>query len=524
MTINNIGGENLVKNNLNDFACLLEINQIYKKFSGNPVLRGVDLTLRSGEIYAIVGGNGAGKSTLMKIITGLYKPDSGTMIIRGKQVSFSNTHDAHLHGIYLVPQEPLIFPNMTVEENIMIGLSETKTVLKKKIEKILIRLGWTLDLQKNAFSLAIAEQQLVEIIRGLVREAEILILDEPTSTLTFGEINSLFQTIKQLSSEGLGVFYITHRFSEIFTLANSVAVLRDGIISAKGPVSKFNYEKLLEGLVPAASSLRRHKEETNFLDSGPAVISNKETVSTKPALDVYQLSSKCFHTISFQLFPGEILGIAGVVGAGRTELAESIFGIGKFSQGRILLDAVDISKLSIRQRINKGLVYLPEDRHTHGIFSITSIKNNITSTILDRLKGIFLPVKHEKLLTSKYISDLKIKATNSDQELKELSGGNQQKVVLSKYLAAAPKVIMLDEPTRGIDANARTDIYRMIEDLKAEGRAVLLISSDIEEIQKLSDRVIVMHEGHIVKTLEKRDITFDEITTSAFGINKEAIT
>ena len=501
------------------FTYLLEIYQMYKQFLGNPVLKGIDITLKPGEIYAIVGGNGAGKSTLMKIITGLYKADSGVLKIRGEQVFFSNTHDAHRYGIYLVPQEPLIFPNMTVEENIMIGLPENKTSVRRKIENIIDRLGWKLDLQKSALSLAIAEQQLVEILRGLVREVEILILDEPTSTLTFGEIESLFKTIKQLTSEGMGVFYITHRFSEIFTLADSVAVLRDGVISAQGPISQFTYEKLLAGLVPEnTSSVKTSDDEASIPSS-----LGKGQLSSKPALQVSGLYSNRFQDISFRLYPGEILGIAGVVGAGRTELAEAIFGIEPLKRGNVYLEDNEISKLSTRQRINNGLVYVPEDRHLHGIFSITSIKNNITSILLDRLKGLFLPFQQERLLTIKYVSKLKVKATNIDQDLKDLSGGNQQKVVLSKYLAASPKVIMLDEPTRGIDANARNDIYRIIQDLKSQGLAVLLISSDIEEIQNLSDRVIVMHEGSIVKTLEKSEITIDNITTWAFGVKKEVI-
>ncbi|MED4905399.1 autoinducer 2 ABC transporter ATP-binding protein LsrA [Parageobacillus thermoglucosidasius] len=500
---------------------LLEIEKLHKQFSGVPVLKGVDMALKAGEVYAIVGGNGAGKSTLMKIITGLYKPDSGVIKVRGKQVSFSNTHEAHLHGIYLVPQEPLIFPNMTVEENIIIGLTDNITKIRKKIDDIIEKLGWRLDLQRKAHSLAIAEQQLVEIIRGLVREADILILDEPTSTLTFGEIESLFKTIKQLTSEGVGIFYITHRFPEIFALADKVAVLRDGVISAHGPISEFTYDKLLEGLVPDNSNIDGLNSETTYLtknETNPTILKNN--ASNVPALSVSKLSGKNFSDIYLQIFPGEILGIAGVVGAGRTELAEAIFGIEPIEEGTVILGEKEINKLSIRQRINNGLVYVPEDRHSHGIFSITSIKKNITSTILHRLQGLLLPFRREQEISSKYVEDLKIKTTSIDQELQKLSGGNQQKVVLSKYLAAKPKVIILDEPTRGIDANARNDIYKIIQNLKNEGLAVLLISSDMEEIEKLSDRVIVMHEGKIVKTLEKSEITVDEITKFAFGVKK----
>jgi AI-2 transport system ATP-binding protein len=218
---------------------LIHIRQIYKQFAGNPVLKGVDLTLNKGEVFAIVGGNGAGKSTLMKIITGLYRPDEGQIVVQGQEVSFHQPKDAHKHGIYLVPQEPLIFPNMTIRENITIGLNENKVECEKRIKNYLSALGWNLDINRRGLSLSIAEQQLVELLRGLIRNAKILILDEPTSTLTFSEINSLFSTIKKLTNDGLGVFYITHRLTEIFELADSVAVLRDGLISTKGAVREF---------------------------------------------------------------------------------------------------------------------------------------------------------------------------------------------------------------------------------------------------------------------------------------------
>ncbi|MET3699845.1 AI-2 transport system ATP-binding protein [Bacillus oleivorans] len=497
---------------------LLQIEQMYKHFAGNTVLKGVSLSLNRGEVHAIVGGNGAGKSTLMKIITGLYKADEGVMKIKGKPCAFSSAHEAHLAGVYLVPQEPLIFPNMTVEENITIGLPGSKASLKEKVEKLLVKLGWKLNLQQTALTLSIAEQQLIEIIRGLAREADILILDEPTSTLTFAEIDSLFLTIRQLKDEGIGVFYITHRLPEIFQLADKVSVLRDGIISAQGHVSEFTYDRLLVGLMPENTVVHQEKEESEQKGLTDDQAVNEEV------LRVEHLSGKRFNDISFTLHAKEILGIAGVVGAGRTELAEAIFGLTPTDHGDICLHGTNIEHLSIHQRINEGLVYVPEDRHKNGIFSLTSIQNNISSAILHRLSKFFLPFHHEKKLAKKYVSELQVKATSTDQELKDLSGGNQQKVVLSKYLAAAPKVIILDEPTRGIDASARKDIYRIIQELKNNGLAVLLISSDMEEIESLSDRVMVMHEGKVVQTLAKEHIKSDIITRFAFGLSKEVMT
>ncbi|HET7580632.1 MAG TPA: autoinducer 2 ABC transporter ATP-binding protein LsrA [Bacillales bacterium] len=500
--------------NSNEQNKLIDLWSMSKQFSGHSVLKGVELTLKKGEVFALVGGNGAGKSTLMKIITGLYRADAGEIRIKGKPVHFLNPADAHKHGVYLVPQEPLIFPNMTIEGNITIGLKEKKAVLRKKIRDILHQLGWNIDPQQSALTLSIAQQQLVEILRGLVREAEILILDEPTSTLTFAEIDSLFENVKRLTKDGIGVFYITHRLSEVFDLADSVAVLRDGVISLKGPVEDFTYETLLEGLMP----ISKNDDDPGPMESHNEPVKNKPFIKDEPVLSINNLTGGRFQNVSFDLYPGEILGLAGVVGAGRTELAEAIFGLNSWQSGTILLKGSDIRHDSVRGRMNKGLVYVPEDRHAHGIFSMASIRKNMSSTVLHRLKGLFLPVKREVELSQKYIGTLKVKATDQNQILSTLSGGNQQKVVLAKYLAAGPEVIILDEPTRGIDANARLDIYKMIEHFKNEGLAVLLISSDMEEIVQLSDRVLVMHEGTIARTIEKEEISMGTITSAAFGI------
>lgn len=488
---------------------------IHKSFSGNSVLKGISLDLQKGEVHALVGGNGAGKSTLMKIITGLYKPEAGRLEVSGEEVSFSSPADAHTQGIYLVPQEPLIFPNMTVLENILIGLPGKKHTLIPKIKGIMKQLNWKMDVQRSASSLSIAEQQLVEILRGLTREAKILILDEPTSTLTFGEIDSLFQTIKTLTNEGLGVFYITHRFPEIFMLSNNVSILRDGLVSSQGPTASFTYDSLLQGLIPVSSKdLCQDNTTFDFTD---------RTIDAPTVLSVENLSGSRFQNISFELKKGEILGIAGVVGAGRTELAEAIFGLNKVTAGNIGLCDEGINRLSVKKRIHKGLVYVPEDRKLHGVFSVTSIQSNVSSTLLHRWKGFFIPFQREKSTASTYMKNLRIKATDEKQLLSDLSGGNQQKVVLSKFLAAEPKVMILDEPTRGIDASARNDIYRIIKDLKATGLAVLLISSDMEEIEKLSDRVLVMHQGKTVRVLSKEEITKDAITSLAFDAKNKVV-
>lgn len=500
---------------------LLEIKDLYKQFNGNSVLKGINFSLKPGEVYAVVGGNGAGKSTLMKIITGLYKADQGEIIIKGRPVQLSSTKEAHKNGIYLVPQEPLIFPNMTIEENISTGMDLKTKEIRKKIVSVMTDLNWKLDLTRLGYTLSIAEQQLVEILRGLVREAEILILDEPTSTLTHNEISSLFETVKLLSNEGIGIIYITHRFSEIFEISNSIAVLRDGAISDKGPVEEFTYERLLDGLV--SSKMKQDLLEQAVAVEEELIIESQSMTNGEEILVVEDLTGRKFNNVSLSIKSGEILGIAGVVGAGRTELAEAIVGIEKFTSGSVKLNGKSLNNLSIKKIITLGMAYVPEDRHAHGVFKLTSVRANTTATILDKFKGFFLSTSAESKVSKRYIDDLKIKTEGDIQEIGNLSGGNQQKVVLAKYLATEPKVIILDEPTRGIDASARNDIYRIIDYLKAKGLAVLLISSDTEEIVELSDRVIVMHEGVMIEEIDKQHLSVDSITSAAFGVRKEEV-
>lgn len=504
---------------------MLEITNLQKRFNHNLVLAGIDFKLKRGEIFAVVGGNGAGKSTLMKIIMGLYQADQGEIKIEGESVKFHHTSDAHKRGIYLVPQEPMIFPNMTIEENITIGMEGSAKELKEKVKNILQTVGWSLNTQHLGSNLSIAGQQLVEILRGLVREVKILILDEPTSTLTNNEISSLFEVMKQLSKNGIGIIYITHRFSEIFEISHSVAVLRDGRISDQGHIKEFTYERLLSGLVPSKMN-EPSLVQAPVQEAEPKIRSSDKlppSIGKSKILKVENLFGHKFRNVSFHLENGEILGIAGVVGAGRTELAEAIFGIKPFTSGVIQLDGENIANASIKRSIRKGIVYVPEDRHAQGIFRITSIRNNITSTILKRLKGMLLPSKEEYAVAEKYIRELKVKTTGPLQELRDLSGGNQQKVVLAKYLALNPKVIILDEPTRGIDASARADIYRIIRELKLKGVGIILISSDTEEVAALSDRVIVMHEGEVIKALKREEISVDNIISAAFGVKEDEI-
>jgi len=499
----------VAENELNEIS-LVYLDNIKKSFATNLVLKGVTLKLSPGEIVAIIGGNGAGKSTLMKILMGIYTPDSGNIYIDGEKSSLLSPSASLQKGIYYVPQEPMLFPNMTVEENVLIGMKGNRKALKHRLVELMKRLGWNISLSRTADTLSIAEQQLIEIVRGLLRDSKILILDEPTSSLTFKEIESLFKIMKDLREQGIGMFYITHRLTEVFEISTHVVLLRDGKITSSGPVVDFNKDMLIKGLLPEdiKSSI-----EKGGIDLGPSCDYTRESV-----LELEKLSGYGFKDVSFKLYPGEILGIAGVVGAGRTELAEAIFGIGEITSGKVLLNKEDITGCKTVDIVNKGLNYVPEDRHYNGIFSITDVVGNMTSCSLRNLSKFYTDFRKEREIANKYIQDFRIKVTGHDQLMKSLSGGNQQKVVIARMLATMPKVLVLDEPTRGIDAAARADVYKIIHELKNEGLAVLLISSDLEEIVELADRSLTMYNGIINGEFRKEHIDIDKLMAASFGV------
>lgn len=494
---------------------LLSIQNIHKSFGLNQVLKGIKLELKEGEVLSLIGGNGAGKSTLMKIIMGIYQPDDGTIYMRGKQVHLSKPSIALAHGIYMVPQEPMLFPNMTVEENIVMGFREKPAELHKRLIEVMKEVGWEMELSRKASSLSIAEQQLVEILRGLLRQAQILILDEPTSALTFDEAESLFKCVADLRAKGIGIIYITHRLTEVFEISTSVAIMRDGVITLSGSVSEFTKEALVKGLLPANSEKEKETKE----EKAQVIDYEKQNV----VLELQNFSGYGFNDISLKLYEGEILGVAGVVGAGRTELATTIFGRDKVLGGKVILDGKDITGFSTKKVLEAGLNYVPEDRHLHGLFKIADVAVNTTSALLSsKTMGTFLlNKKKEREITQKYIDDFRIKVTGQSQLTGSLSGGNQQKIVIGRSLSTQPKVVILDEPTRGIDAGARGDVYSIIHQLRKQGVSVLLISSDMEELVELSDRVISVFQGRINAEFQKKDINQDNLMAAAFDVKAE---
>ena len=495
----------------NDTPKLLSVRGITKAFGSNKVLKSVDFDLEQSEILALIGGNGAGKSTLMKIIMGIYQPDSGEIAINGKTIAMTKPSVALSTGIYMVPQEPMLFPNMTVEENILIGFKESQRKLKARLKNIMDDIGWNFDLGRKANSLSIAEQTLVEILRALLREAKILILDEPTSALTFDEVESFFRVIRDLQKKGIGIIYITHRLAEVFEIATHVSIMYDGIISLHGPVGNFDREMLVKSLLPPNVEQSESKTECRILD-----YSGKE-----PVFELKNFSGYGFSDISLKVYPGEVLGVAGVVGAGRTELVSTIFGRDRALKGRAILNGVDITGMKTRDILKSGINYVPEDRYLFGIFGISSVGANISSANLsDKSLGRFiLNRKSEQSLAQTYIDSFRIKVTGQEQLMSSLSGGNQQKVVIGRSLSTKPKLVIMDEPTRGIDAAARGDIYSIIQKLRDEGVAILLVSSDMEEIVELSDRAVCVFQGHINAELCKEQITQDNLTSASFGVD-----
>jgi AI-2 transport system ATP-binding protein len=490
---------------------LVSLKGVWKVFESVPVLRGISFDLKAGEIHALLGGNGSGKSTTVKILCGAHKPTAGTIELNGQPQSFDRPSDAHAKGIYMVPQEPHIFANQTVRENLLIGLAGDARAYAERCERLARELGLTCDFSICAGELSIANQQLIEIIRGLLRNARVLIFDEPTSALTIREVKSLFGQMKKLSADGIGIFFISHRLNEVLEISDRVSVLRDGVFVLSAATATLTTNDLVAAMRPAGSAPTKASEQAR--SSAPR--------SSTPVLEVKNLSGKMFHDVSFNLFPGEVVGLAGLVGAGRTELAEAILGIDQHVSGDVAIDGRRALARSPRICQRLGLAYVPEDRHAHGIFLELPGAQTISASILARLGRPFLSAKREGAVVAQFVQRLGIKLSSPAQLARTLSGGNQQKAVLAKALAALPRIIILDEPTRGIDAQARQDVYRLIRDLTAQGVGVLVISSELAEIVDLSDRILVMYRGRVAE-VPGSQTRIDQVSAAVFGMAGEA--
>ena len=484
---------------------LVQMKNIAKSFSDTKVLKGVNLELGHGEILALLGENGAGKSTLMKILSGIYSKDSGEIYLDGELCHFQNPKEAQNKGIAIIHQEMNLCNDLTVSENIFLGreISGTLQLSRKKMDeeaqRILDSLGVSMKATDLAGDLKVSEQQMVEIAKALSEEAKVLIMDEPTSALSRKEIEDLFRVIRRLRDEGRGIIYISHRLDELRAIVDRVTILRDGenVISAK--LSDLSIDDIIRHMVG-----REIQDKFPHLSCEKGVeILRVENLEAGPKV----------RNISFSLYEGEILGIAGLMGAGRTEMTRALFGVDEKSAGKVYLYGKEISIRSPKDSIEHGMALIPEDRRKDGLCTELSIRENIALPNLDSLIGPFsaLSKEKEKQLSGQAMQSLNVKAESEEMIAKNLSGGNQQKVVLGKWLVRNPKVILFDEPTRGIDIGAKVEIYQIMNELKKKGVGVLFISSEMEEVLGMSDRILVFCDGRITGELSKEESSQENI-------------
>lgn len=494
---------------------ILKMEGICKSFNSVSVLKNVNFSVNRGEVHALMGENGAGKSTLIKILTGIYPKDAGKIIVSGEEVEICSRGDAQRYGIGVIYQELSLIPTLTVAQNILLGKERSKWGIvnnKKAIEnvqKIIDQYQFDIDANAIVETLTIAQRQTVEIIKALSDNSKILIMDEPTASLSSKESENLFKIISILRDRGVSIIYISHRLEEVYRLSDRLTVLRDGEVKAvlgKGQIIPKNVIKLMIG-----------KEINEATASNILRKSDNEVV-----LEVKNISRKgVFRNISIQVHKGEILGIGGLVGAGRTELIRCIFGVDRFDEGEIFFKQEKLNN-NVRECIKKGFGFVPEDRRNQGFIPLLSIEKNEALTNYDQLSKLgIVSRKDEKILGKKLVQELSIKPNNPQTPVGNLSGGNQQKTVLGKWISRDLYILIIDEPTAGIDVGAKEEIYKILETLAEKGTGIIVVSSDLQELLRISQRIIVMRKGRIFREFSEGSITQEDILTAASGISEE---
>ncbi len=488
---------------------LLEMNGIRKTFPGVVALDDVHLDLRAGEVHALLGENGAGKSTLIKVLGGIYQRDGGEIIINGEKADIQSVKDAERYGISIIHQEIVLVPEMTIADNIFLGKEAgpaaniDRAGMLKKTQELLDSFDMGLSASAKISSLNIAQQQMVEIIRATFSEAKIIVMDEPTSSLSDKEVDALFDTVRQLTAQGIGIIYISHRMSELDVIADRVSVYRDGKYVATKVVKETSVDELVT-LIVGREVGNYYNRTYNECD---------ETV-----LEVRGLTNKKVKNVSFSLKKGEILGFAGLVGAGRTETMRAIFGMDPIESGEILIDGKPVSIHSSKDAMAAGIGLVPESRREEGIFPAMSIKFNETVKVLDEfIRAFRVNHKKENEIADKYMQELSVRAPGTYALVGNLSGGNQQKVVIASWLATQPKILIMDEPTRGIDVGAKAEIYAIMNELAKNGVSIIMVSSELPEVIGMSDRVVVMRSGEVSAVLDRAEA--DQVTIMKNAVN-----
>lgn len=503
---------------------MLEAKHISKNFGGVAALSDVNLTMQPGKVTALIGENGAGKSTLMKIFSGVHTQYEGDIMLNGKTVKFNGTKDAEAAGIAIIHQELNLVPYLSITENIFLGRELVnafgmldKKSMQEQTVALLKKINLNVSPAAKIAALKVGQQQLVEIAKALYTNAAVIIMDEPTSAISDKEVENLFSIIAQLKAEGKTIVYISHKLKELFTIADNYTILRDGQTVDAGEMSGVSKDALIQKMTGRQLGFEKSGKT---ISNAPVLLEIKNCSLKHPLFRITNILTD----ISFQLHQGEILGVYGLMGAGRTELMETIFGLhAKNSSGTIVVNNKTVAIKKPADAIAAGIALVPEDRKLHGLVLNQTIKSNISITVLKKLESFgLLNAKKEKALAQNYINQLAIK-TSSDKNLaQQLSGGNQQKIVLAKWLATHPQVLLLDEPTRGIDINAKAEIYKLMKSLAAQGMGIVMVSSELPEILAVSDRVLVLCEGELTASIPIEEATEAGILKYALHKNDTA--